>query len=118
MSAKSTSVLDAEVGDLSHSGNCARIMDLGYIAGKRMNLYGEHLEIVSDPFADGDCVAVRAISGNDPTIRTIQLPVSILVCLTDAFPKHAVDLSSNRRLAQTTKSLAINHGRQEGVSLS
>jgi len=88
-SLKSPGVLDAKIGDLSHSRNCARIKELGYIAGKRLNLYGEHLEIVSDPFADGDCVAVRAISGNDPTtIRTIQLPVSILIGLKDVFPKH------------------------------
>src|SRR5579864_980486 len=65
-----------------------RIMDLGYIAGKRVNLYGEHFEIASDPFVDGDWVAVRVMSENDPTIRTIRLPVSILVGLTDLLPKH------------------------------
>lgn len=88
-SLKSPGVPDAKIGDLSHSRNCARIKELGYIAGKRLNLYGEHLEIVSDPFADNDCVAVRAISGNDPRIRTVQLPVSILIGLKDAFPRHA-----------------------------
>jgi hypothetical protein len=35
-------------------------------------------------------VAVRATSGSDPTIRTVRLPVSILVGLTDLFPKHAI----------------------------
>jgi len=84
----STRVLHADVSDQSPSRNCARIKDLGYVAGKRLNLYGEHLEIVSDPFTEGDCVAVRAISENDPTIRTIQLPMSILVGLMELFPKH------------------------------
>ena len=63
-------------------------MDLGYIAGKRVTLYGEHFEIASDPFIDGNWVAVRVISENDPTIQTIRLPVSILTGLTDLLPKH------------------------------
>lgn len=63
-------------------------MDLGYIAGKRVNLFGERFEIASKPFIDGDWVAVRATSENDPTIRTIRLPLSILVGVTDLLPKH------------------------------
>jgi hypothetical protein len=71
-----------------HSKSFERLMDLGYSAGKRLNLYGECFEIASDPFIDGDWVAVRVTSENDPTIRTIRLPVSILVGLTDLLPKH------------------------------
>ncbi len=70
------------------SKSCEKIINLGYIAGKRVNLYGEHFEIASDPFVDGDWVAIRVISENDPTIRTIRLPVSILVGLTDLLAKH------------------------------
>lgn len=62
----------------SPSENCARIKKLGYIVGKHMDLYGEHIELVSDPFEAGDCVAVHAISGLNPTVRKIELPVSIL----------------------------------------
>jgi hypothetical protein len=50
-----------------------------------MSFYGEHFTIVSDPFAHGDSIAVRATSGSDPTIRTIPLPVSILVGWEDMF---------------------------------
>ena len=53
-----------------------------------MNLYGEHFEIASDPFIDGNWVAVRVVSENDPTIQTIRLPVSLLLGLTDLLPKH------------------------------
>jgi hypothetical protein len=73
----------------SQSTSWERLMGLGYIAGKRVNLYGEIFEIASDPFIDGDWVAVRVTGENDPTIRTIRLPVSILVGLTDLSPKHA-----------------------------
>jgi hypothetical protein len=69
----------------SPSENCARIRKLGYIVGKHMNLYGEHMELVSDPFVEGDCVAVHAISSSNPIVRTIELPVSILAGWEDLF---------------------------------
>ena len=61
--------------------NCARIKDLGYVTSKHIRLYGERLELVSDPVQQGDCVVVQVISGNDPIVRTLQLPVAILVGL-------------------------------------
>jgi hypothetical protein len=76
--------------DLPHSKSCQRLIDLGYIAGKRVILCGEHFEIASEPFIDGNWVAVRVTSENDPTIQTIRLPVSILVGLTNVLPKHAM----------------------------
>ena len=62
----------------STADNCARIKKLGYIAGKHMDLYGEHLELVSDPFEEGEGIAVHAVSESNPTERTIELPISIL----------------------------------------
>jgi len=52
-------------------------------------MYGERFEIVSDPFNDGDCIAVHAISGDDPKIRTLRLPIAILVGGADRFLKRA-----------------------------
>ncbi len=78
---------ETTISNHPHSKSCERIMDLGYITGRRVNLYGEHFEIASDPFVDGNWVAVRVIGENDPTIQTIRLPVSILVGLTDLLPK-------------------------------
>jgi len=69
----------------SPSENCARIKKLGYIVGKHVNLYGEHMELVSDPFEEGECVAVRAVSGSNPTERTIDLPVTLLSGWEDLF---------------------------------
>ena len=50
----------------SPSQNCARIKDLGFTSSKHIEMYGEHFEIVSEPFTEGDCVAVHVISRNDP----------------------------------------------------
>ena len=69
------------------SRSCEKLRDLGYIAGKRVALYGEHFEIASDPFVDGNWVAVRVTTESDPTIQTIRLPVSLLVGLTDLLPQ-------------------------------
>lgn len=73
----------------SPSINCLRIKKLGYIVGKRMSLYGEHMELVSDPFDQGNRVAVQVTSSTTPTVRTIDLPVSILVGWEDLFQKLA-----------------------------
>ena len=62
---------------------CARVKDLGYVASKRITMYGQRLELVSDPVQEGDGIVVEVISGNDPTLRRLQLPVSILLSSSD-----------------------------------
>ena len=51
-------------------------------------MYGERFELVSDPFEEGTCTSVRALSGNDPTIRILRLPTAILLGSPDRFRKH------------------------------
>ena len=68
--------------------NCARIRDLGFRTSKHINMYGQRFRLVSDPFEDGLCTSVHALSGDDPTIRTLHLPTAILLGLTDQFRKH------------------------------
>lgn len=70
-----------------NSDSCAKIRDLGYTPSKHIRMYGEHFEIVSDPFNEGGCVAVRATSGGDPAIRILRLPAAILVGQSDRFLK-------------------------------
>lgn len=62
---------------------CARVKDLGYVASKQITMYGQRLELVSDPVQEGDGIVVEVISGNDPTLRRLQLPVSILLSSSD-----------------------------------
>ena len=68
-------------------GSCAKIRDLGFRASMHIKMYGERFEIVSDPFNDGDGVAVRATSANHPAVRTLRLPIAILVGLADRLLK-------------------------------
>lgn len=71
----------------SASENCARTRDLGFTASKHIKMYGERFELVSDPFEDGECTAVHVVSRSDQTIRTLRLPVTILIGLSDRFQK-------------------------------
>lgn len=71
------------------SDSCAKIRDLGFRACMHIRMYGERFEIVSDPFDEDECVAVRATSANHPEVRTLRLPIAILVGLADRFLKRA-----------------------------
>ena len=75
----STAIAEGQSLGSLPSGSCARIRDLGFTRSKHIKMYGERFEIVSDPFREGDCVAVHAISETDPEIRTLHLPTTILV---------------------------------------
>jgi len=73
----------------STTDDCVRIKDLGYSSSRHMSMYGQKLEIVSDPVPDGNGVSVQVTSAAEPTKRTMRLPTSLLVGLKDLFPKVA-----------------------------
>lgn len=82
--------LESLVHGRSRSESCARMKNLGFHARTHIKMYGERFEIVSDPFSQGDGIAVRAIGGSDPTARTLQLPIAILLGVADRFLKRHV----------------------------
>jgi hypothetical protein len=57
---------------------CARVKRLGYQVSGRVRLYGEELEVVSDPFPEADGVAVQVKSRKNPTVRVMRLPAIVL----------------------------------------
>lgn len=67
----------------SGSDSCVQMKDLGFTSS--MHLYGQRFAIVSEPFSEGDGISVRATSGSDPEVRTLRLPVSILISRADRF---------------------------------
>jgi hypothetical protein len=74
----------------SSAEDCTRIRELGYKLSGHAKLYGEKFEIVSDPFSEGGGVAVRVVTANNPAIRTLRLPVAILLGMSKFFPKRRV----------------------------
>jgi hypothetical protein len=57
---------------------CAHIKRLGYAAARRIRLYGEDFEVVSDPFPEANGVAVLVTTKKDPSIRMLRIPVTVL----------------------------------------
>lgn len=57
---------------------CARIRRLGYVAFRRVRIYGEEFELLSDPFPQADQIAIRAKAKSDSRIRILRLPVTIV----------------------------------------
>ena len=85
-----TIAITAKTRGGSSSEDCTRIRELGYKLSGHAKLYGEKFEIVSDPFPEGGGVAVRVVTATNPAIRTLRLPVAILLGLRDFFPKTPV----------------------------
>jgi hypothetical protein len=57
---------------------CARIKHLGYVASRRVRIYGEEFELLSDPFPEADRIAIRAKAKGDSNVRILRLPVTIV----------------------------------------
>jgi hypothetical protein len=57
---------------------CERIKKLGYYVGRRIHLYGERMEVVSDPYLEDGLVAVRVRRRGDVSERVIYLPITVL----------------------------------------
>ena len=71
----------------SISDDCIKVKELGYSPSHSINMYGEQFQIVSDPFPDGNGVAVYVTTVKDPGKRTLRLPTSILMGLKRLFPR-------------------------------
>jgi hypothetical protein len=57
---------------------CARVKHMGYTTSGRVRLYGEEFEVVSEPFAEANGIAVHAKSRRDPKVRVLHLPATVL----------------------------------------
>ena len=57
---------------------CTRVKHLGYSASKRIRIYGEEFEVVSDPFPHEGGIAVHAKPQKDSRIRILQLPAPLV----------------------------------------
>jgi len=68
---------------------CARVKGLGYGARQRIRLYGEEFEIVSDPFPDGDGIAISVTAGKGKDTRTLRLPATVIQSVKGRLPNAA-----------------------------
>jgi len=57
---------------------CAQIKNSGYAQSKKVRIYGEEFEILSDPFPNEIGIAVRVRSRRTWQVRHLQLPATII----------------------------------------
>ena len=58
---------------------CRKLMSLGYTRSNRVRLYGQEVQLVSDPFPhDEGGIAVEVVTKKEPVSRTIKLPLTVL----------------------------------------
>jgi hypothetical protein len=57
---------------------CVRIKLLGYVASRRVRIYGEEFELLSDPFPEHGRMAIRARAKGRSDIRVLPLPAIIV----------------------------------------
>ena len=52
------------------------------VEGKRIRIYGQEFEAVSNPFPNADGIAIRAFSKRETEERTLQLPLPVVQMVT------------------------------------
>jgi hypothetical protein len=58
---------------------CRKLISLGYARSNRVRLYGQEVELVSDPFPHGEGgIAVEVAESKQTTSRVVKLPLSVV----------------------------------------
>jgi hypothetical protein len=73
----STSSQSIEVNEV-----CAQLQKMGYAQSKRIRIYGQEFEVVSNPFPQGDGIAIQALSKRETQARTLRLPLPVVQMVT------------------------------------
>jgi hypothetical protein len=82
---------------------CAQVEHLGFAAARRIRLYGEEFEVVSDPFPEADGVAVHVTTKKDPSIRLLRIPMTVL---------QSAKRAATARAAIRVESAVVERGQQ------
>jgi len=57
---------------------CERLKKFGYVSERRIRLYGEDLQLVSNPVADGAGYSVLALAASSGNLRHLRIPLSLV----------------------------------------
>jgi hypothetical protein len=61
---------------------CDQLQKMGYAQSKRIRIYGQEFEAVSNPFPNGEGIAIRAFSKRETQARILQLPLPVVQMVT------------------------------------
>jgi hypothetical protein len=58
---------------------CRKLISLGYARSNRVRLYGQELQLISDPFPHRDGgIAVEVVAKSESASRTLKLPLTVV----------------------------------------
>ena len=57
---------------------CRKLISLGFSRSNRVRLYGQEVELLSDPYPKEGGIAVEVTSGEEALPRTMRLPLTVL----------------------------------------
>jgi hypothetical protein len=58
---------------------CRKLISLGYARSNRVRLYGQEVELVSDPFPHREGgIAIEVAESKQSASRTVKLPLSVV----------------------------------------
>ena len=60
---------------------CERLRKFGFAETRRIRLYGEELELISNPVADGEGFAVDAVNRRSGNKKRVRIPLSLVSVL-------------------------------------
>lgn len=69
---------------------CKRLKELGYARERRMRLYGEELQITSNPAPDAIGFGIDGMAVRTGAVRHIQIPLNVLDLLERELAKYEV----------------------------
>lgn len=71
--------MTSEIDRSVDNDTCRKLSKLGYARSNRVRLYGQELQIVSDPFVHHEGgIAVEVVGDSGPDKRTMRLPLSVI----------------------------------------
>ncbi len=71
--------MTSEVDRTLDNDTCRKLISLGYARSKHVRLYGQELQIVSDPFPHDDGgIAIEVTGAKESGKRTMRLPLSVV----------------------------------------
>ncbi|HEX3741532.1 MAG TPA: hypothetical protein VHV29_17680 [Terriglobales bacterium] len=60
---------------------CGRLRKFGFAENSHIRLYGEELDLVSNPLPDGDGFAVEAVNRRTGNSQRVRIPLSLISIL-------------------------------------
>ena len=70
--------MDTSQGSLPAAEVCAQIKKFGYAMSQKIRIYGEEFEVLSDPFASDEGIAIHVRSRRTSQTRVLLLPATVI----------------------------------------